>query len=1048
MRYLIILFLISLLPFQKIEANISIDTIVKADKKYTENGKKGVQISIDYYKNIISNDNAQDIELHAFCLSQIGMLKYYIRELDSANYYLNCSREISELSKLPNKLRVSQQFNLASRLDFQISKTDYFNGKYEKSIQSIDSTINFQLKTASPDSLLLFNAYYLKASSELLLKRNKESITDGKKSLSYISEKDTSKKSWQASLNNILGSSYFKLNDNFLAKKYLYKSLSFYNPNQSNATIASTYVFLSSISESLGEFNLAIENINKAIEIYDRIYKGDIKNYAIWYTNLAVAYHELNQADSALKYYKRSINYALKYEYTKNLCNTYRNIGELYFDIDSLDQARYYISKSLSVKDKGTIKSQAHANKFAAEFYFLIGDYSKGLLCIEEAEKLYRSIDSGRNSYNAECLQIWSIYYLKIKDYKNALNQIQKALIENTHYFNDTLIDSNPSHFDCFSKMKLYNHLLWKVKILEEQIGATTQTDLKTKLLLAQQNAIIAAIEVSNSSRSSFLSQEGKFWITQKDKKAYHLALENAIQLFKNTKDKSHLKTAYEISEKSKAGMLSNLIKETKLKTYYNLPDSIIHEERRLDSIKKDIELSLYKASLNKANKREINTLNNDLFRIKNRINGLTSFTDQKYNDFNQAKLKTDIIPLEKLQDDLKKNQLLIEYYLFDNDLYSIAINKKDIKIRSNTIDQGFFKDLNNVLTFLKSVDNKVSNDQLHKFNQSAHKLYDVLIKPFEDEVEGNELIIIPDDKLLNLPFEILIKDLNSNTYIPNYLIRTNPIHYSYSCSLLNLNPNKKYRTNKILVLAPDYTYNELSNISQISKLSPLPNTKYEVDQISDYFETKKLIADSASKQNFLKHLNKYSIIHLAMHAEIDVEQPLFSKLSFTPTNKEDFNLYTNEIYSLNLDAQMIVLSACNTGSGKIRKGEGIMSFARGFLYAGSQSLTLTLWSVSDKSSADIMGYYYKYLSEGNNKSKALQLAKLEYLKTADPLKAHPYYWAGYIHIGNSDPIYMQKRNNYLLLISLAIFTTIVLIVFRKRFKNHKKKESKTLLIN
>ena len=108
----------------------------------------------------------------------------------------------------------------------------------------------------------------------------------------------------------------------------------------------------------------------------------------------------------------------------------------------------------------------------------------------------------------------------------------------------------------------------------------------------------------------------------------------------------------------------------------------------------------------------------------------------------------------------------------------------------------------------------------------------------------------------------------------------------------------------------------------------------------------------------------------------------------------------------MKLKADMVVLSACNTGFGKIEDGEGIMSLARGFMYAGVPSIISTLWSVNDQSTANIMKGFYKYLNDKDKKSVALQKAQVEYLNSSDNITAHPFYWSGFILIGNNQPVY------------------------------------------
>ena len=166
----------------------------------------------------------------------------------------------------------------------------------------------------------------------------------------------------------------------------------------------------------------------------------------------------------------------------------------------------------------------------------------------------------------------------------------------------------------------------------------------------------------------------------------------------------------------------------------------------------------------------------------------------------------------------------------------------------------------------------------------------------------------------------------------------------------------------------------------------------------------------------------------------------MYSKLVFTPNidKKEDGLLNTYELFNMNLHAELAVLSACNTGSGKLQLGEGIISIARGFFYAGVPSVVMTLWSVEDNSSALLMELFYKHLTEGLAKDEALRQAKLDYLKQSDQLTSYPYYWAGYVNIGDNAPLENSKNKylNYILIFSALILILVSFYFIKRKRKN------------
>jgi CHAT domain-containing protein len=168
-------------------------------------------------------------------------------------------------------------------------------------------------------------------------------------------------------------------------------------------------------------------------------------------------------------------------------------------------------------------------------------------------------------------------------------------------------------------------------------------------------------------------------------------------------------------------------------------------------------------------------------------------------------------------------------------------------------------------------------------------------------------------------------------------------------------------------------------------------------------------------------------------------DNPLYSLLAFTTAESndpadtiEDNRLYAYEIYNLPLNAEMAVLSSCSSGYGKMHRGEGMMSLARGFYYAGCPSIVMTLWQVSDKSSSELMTDFYKYLKKGKSKQEAMRLAKIDYLDASDDLTSNPYFWSGFVVLGDSSPIYRRSGMVYWISI-IALFIGILLFFQYKK---------------
>ena len=260
------------------------------------------------------------------------------------------------------------------------------------------------------------------------------------------------------------------------------------------------------------------------------------------------------------------------------------------------------------------------------------------------------------------------------------------------------------------------------------------------------------------------------------------------------------------------------------------------------------------------------------------------------------------------------------------------------------------------------------------------------MISPIAREVDGFRLVIIPDGKLAYLPFDAFLTASPDTTKMDfrglKYLVYDHAVSYSYSATLLYYFFNKdKQAGRELAAFVPKYdgaTIDMDINLnSSRNQLLPLPGAKLEVTGITKLIDGKVFADDDATKGNFTNYASNYDILHLAMHTVINDSLPMYSKLVFSPGEKGNEWLDTYEVYNMSLKSRLVVLSACNTGSGKLQKGEGVMSLARAFLFAGCPGIVMTLWSVEDESSANLMIEFYKNLLNGYSKDEALRKAKI-----------------------------------------------------------------------
>ncbi|MFW6173477.1 MAG: CHAT domain-containing protein, partial [Elusimicrobiota bacterium] len=368
----------------------------------------------------------------------------------------------------------------------------------------------------------------------------------------------------------------------------------------------------------------------------------------------------------------------------------------------------------------------------------------------------------------------------------------------------------------------------------------------------------------------------------------------------------------------------------------------------------------------------------------------------------------------------------IIEYFLGEKRSLMFVLTKKNFSFHVLPSRESIVKSIRAYVKILS----QPPKEEFKGFLASRRiykELFSFTERNIGDAVEN--LIIIPDGILYYLPFETLIIPGSENSIKENFLINKYKISYApSSSSLLFLLKKKIHKEPSKGLLAfgdPFYsaadssrrknnkTYAEVLKelySTQGFDCSALPYSQKEIQLISRYFlkGKKDIYLQKEAKEDLVKriHLKDYKIIHFACHGFLDEKFPHRSALvlALDDDKSEDGFLQVREIYNLRINADLIVLSACQTGRGRLEKVEGILGLPRIFFYAGADSVVSTLWKVRDKATAIFMNHFYHYLSQGHDKSQSLRLAKLKMMNSKF---SHPFYWSAFILNGD----YSAKLN-------------------------------------
>ena len=449
---------------------------------------------------------------------------------------------------------------------------------------------------------------------------------------------------------------------------------------------------------------------------------------------------------------------------------------------------------------------------------------------------------------------------------------------------------------------------------------------------------------------------------------------------------------------------------------------------------------------------QKVNLYSAKIFKYNEEYNRLIDSFEKLFPQYYALKYENKVVGIKEIQSKINNRQSLLEYFVQEpesengkGEVYSFLITKDSVGFSKVIVDYSFTNNIQSIHDFLINPNYLYTKKKdFVDYSVAAYGLYEKLIWPVAKKLNGTSLTIIPHDKLSYIPFDALLSQMPDTSVMNfrnlNYLVRDYAINYSYSATLLyNYFDQNKRSSKNLLVFSPQYDAHESRTDPETAIphfLSPLPGAKDEVKGISKFVSSVSFVDMLAQENTFKEKAPDFDILHLAMHTIINDSLPMLSKLVFSkPDQKSTDDGYLNayEIYNMKLNARLAVLSACETGSGKLQLGEGVMSMARGFIYAGCPSIVMTLWQVEDKSGVKIMEDFYHYLSKGKRKDVALRMAKLNHLNNSDPLTAHPHFWLGYVNIGNPEPLYTSKDVYFVIFLFVAILLVLADWHFRKK---------------
>jgi len=1058
--------------------------------KYFEDNSK-YDSSVFYYKKANNNSNLiNDWETEVNCLIKIGNILRIQRDFSNAKEYLSNAEEIIQLNSDTDNILLSEIFHVKGTIS--LNQNDFKN-----SITLLNKSIELKIQTNGKNDTTLAKSYYNLGTNYYFLENYNLSINYYKKALENGLLKANKFSDDIADYYQGIGIIYASQSKNDSAIYYFLNSLNIKEKTlgKNSPSLARTYSNVGLILMNNGEIEKAINYYNLAEEIYidnfgnryfnlGGIYQNKGKYYFVMgnydkallytknalsiyletlknndlrilslYMNMGLYFEKKGEYTQAFEYYKKSLSHN---ENSINGIKTLRNLANLYLKQKNPEQAESYYKQCIEkTSDLFGMENEELALDYFyyGLFFATINNYEKSFEFLNKSNHIYVKIFGNKHRDVARSLMELGRIYSLTEELDSALVYSQKALIAIIPDFYETNYFVNVENKNILPDPILFYTLNMKAEILFQKYNKFDEIkDLETSFKTFE-----IAICVSDTLQTSYMgSEESKLQFSNIVKSTYSNAIKTAIQLYNITGNNKYLNKAFSFSEKSKAAILLASIKDVEAIKYGGISEPLRELEKNLQNKIRSYNKLIYEEKLlSKHDEKKISKWEEKKFDYYKTYDSLISEFEKNNKEYYSLKYDKTIKSLHEIQEYLNPDDVLIEFTVTDSLLFIFAITNEDFQVFTQSIDSTFFSQIANLRnSFDKNSIMNHSHGDYSKFVDAAHKLYVTLLYPLENIINEKKLIIIPDDKLGYIPFGTLLCKQPDTSIIDYrnlpYLIKKNTISYSYSANLLYNVSEKKHPINdKILSFGPTY-----NNIPQLDSthllfsyaihdyLVELNNSKKEISKINEIFSGISLVDSNATELNFKQNAKDFDILHLAMHTIVNDTNPMFSKLIFTLNNDsvEDGFLNTYEIYSLELNARMAVLSACNTGSGQLQRGEGIMSLARGFLYAGVPSIIMTLWEVDDVSGSEIMTGFYSYLKKGYQKDEAIRLAKLDYLTVANKINSHPYFWSAYVGIGDIKPI--VSNNNYKIILAVSV---VICLIFLSSFFYKRKYKAKKI---
>ncbi|MEM7086650.1 MAG: CHAT domain-containing protein [Bacteroidota bacterium] len=651
-----------------------------------------------------------------------------------------------------------------------------------------------------------------------------------------------------------------------------------------------------------------------------------------------------------------------------------------------------------------------------SRFYAKIGQNEKAITLAEESYNFTKKETFSNDLITFNHIENLAFIHFDLEDYQNALAYSNEAL----SYFSNQNLSLNGTLDSIQNEMRKPRALYLRAKSQYHLTDKKDKSQLVSLLKEAQ-----TALSILDRRKTNTKTQEDLNLLLIDNNDLINFTKQLRWDLYAITEDEAYLDDMVSLHE---SALYTRIRSRLNLKNvaFSNVPKTTLERESLLKE-----QLSAY----NEDNSME------HFFKANSEWNAFLDSLKRNYPRYYKMRYMQIEQPIDNLQQNIPDHTTVVRYLFVEEELYVLVVSKTQKKMIALASD----KLTENILLLGEN------QGDLKVVLPLYHLLYRQLWQPIAPLVTTKKVVIVPDGALFNLSFETLtpveittFQDLTTQS-----LLAKHSLSYNYSLLLLHEDQNTLPYEENFIAFAPEFNdamkkeYQvAISDSIDLDKayltLLPQPFSAAIAKEYSERFSGNSFLNEKSTKQLFTANAKEHKIIHIGTHAESNNLNPELSRLVFAknivdPNKLADNYLYTYEIYNQNLSSNLAILTACETGKPTFQPGEGMISLAHAFNYAGSESILTSLWKIDEKSSTEIIGHFYENLKKGMSKDEALRHAKLTYLSAAEGRTVEPQYWAGLVLMGDVTPIDLPTGTPFWIWILGGAVLLIIFFYFLKR---------------